>query len=123
MMLSRFVPAHLALRSETAQRYGIENLPANKEHELNMVHVCREIIDPVFDHFNLPMAYAGSVINSFYRSPELNNHPNIKGSSTSQHCLGEAVDLDFDPVEGLTNTQLFLWIAKNLNFHQIILGV
>jgi len=53
-------------------------------------------------------------ISSGYRSPHLNI--SIGGISTSQHCKGEALDLDADGY----NYKLFNYIFENLDFDQLI---
>jgi len=56
-------------------------------------------------------------INSFYRSPQLNSA--IGGSTTSQHCIGCALDLD-DNYGHKTNAEMYEYIKNNLDFDQII---
>ncbi len=57
------------------------------------------------------------LISSGYRSAELNKA--IGGSLSSQHCSGEAIDIDMDGTD-ITNAQIFHYIKDNLNFDQII---
>jgi zinc D-Ala-D-Ala carboxypeptidase len=57
-------------------------------------------------------------ISSGYRSEALNKA--IKGSKTSQHCKGEAMDIDMDGHKGPTNAEVFNYIKENLNFDQLI---
>jgi hypothetical protein len=57
-------------------------------------------------------------ISSFFRSPELNKK--IGGSTTSQHCSGEAMDIDADVYGGMTNAEMFHFIKDNLDFDQLI---
>ena len=58
-------------------------------------------------------------ISSGYRSAELNKC--IGGSSTSQHCNGEAIDIDMDgSPNGVTNKMVFDYIKDNLEFDQLI---
>jgi len=54
--------------------------------------------------------------NSGYRSTELNSE--INGSSSSQHCKAEAVDIE---IAGISNYELAVWIEQNLEFDQVIL--
>ena len=54
--------------------------------------------------------------NSGYRSPELNQL--LKSKPTSQHCKGEAVDVE---VPTISNLELANWCSVNLNYDQIIL--
>ena len=56
-------------------------------------------------------------INSFFRSPKLNTA--IGGSSKSQHCHGQAIDLD-DTFGRATNAEMFNFIKEHLNFDQMI---
>ena len=56
-------------------------------------------------------------INSFYRGPELNKA--IGGSRKSQHCKGQAIDID-DTFGHATNAEMYNWIKENLNFDQMI---
>jgi zinc D-Ala-D-Ala carboxypeptidase len=42
----------------------------------------------------------------------------VGGSATSQHCKGEAVDME---VPGVPNYELAKWIQDNLEFDQLIL--
>ena len=56
-------------------------------------------------------------INSFFRSPELNKA--IGGSSKSQHCKGQAIDID-DVYGHASNAAMFDWIRANLDYDQMI---
>jgi hypothetical protein len=59
------------------------------------------------------------MISSGYRSKALNTA--IGGSLTSQHCTGEAIDIDMDgSSSGVTNKMVFEFIKSNLNFDQLI---
>jgi len=53
-------------------------------------------------------------VNSFFRSPELNTR--IGGSKTSQHCKGEAIDIDTSN----DNKKLYDYIRDNLEYDQLI---
>ena len=98
-------------RSDFAKRKGIDNTPT-PEHLENMKVLAEKIFEPIREHFNIPI-----YISSGYRSKKLNSA--IKGSSTSQHCKGEAMDIDMDG-RGITNKQLFDYIRHNLFFDQLI---
>ena len=56
------------------------------------------------------------MINSGYRGPDLNKA--VGGSATSQHCKGQAVDIE---VPGVANYDVAEWIKDNLDFDQVIL--
>ena len=78
----------------------------------NMITIAEEVFEPL-------RAYVGGPIkiNSFFRSPELNKA--IGGSTKSQHCHGQAIDLD-DTFGRCTNAEMFGFIKKYLDFDQII---
>ena len=56
-------------------------------------------------------------INSFYRGPELNKA--IGGSAKSQHCNGQAMDID-DTYGKMSNATMYNWIKENLDYDQMI---
>jgi len=108
---------HLSLaevsRSETAKRKGINNTPSG-EHLENFKKLAENVFEPIREHFNVPIH-----ISSGYRSKELNAA--IGGSSTSQHCTGEAIDIDMDgSSSGVTNKNIFDFIKDKLDFDQLI---
>ena len=96
-------------KSQTAERRGIDNTPEG-EHLDAAVALFENVVQKVRDHFG------PTVINSGYRSPELNEA--VGGSSRSQHCKGEAADIE---VPGVPNAELAEWIRDNLEFDQLIL--
>ena len=97
------------IKSSTADRLGISN-DATREHVINLVNLCNFILQPVRNQFG-PIR-----VNSGYRSPALNSK--VGGSKTSQHCNGEAADFESTRI---SNPDLAAWIAKNLEFDQLIL--
>ncbi len=109
-MISKHITYKEATRSNTAIRKGIKNEP-NSEQLLAMKTVAEKCFEPVRVHFNKPIR-----INSFFRSEELNEV--IGGSKTSQHCKGEAIDMD--GLNGLSNAEIFYYILTNLEFDQLI---
>lgn len=45
----------------------------------------------------------------------------VKGSATSQHMKGQAIDIDADIFNnGLSNYQIFHWLKDNVDFDQLI---
>ena len=86
MRLSKNFTLSEITKSNTAKRLGIKNAP-NKEHLSNMQILIRDLIQPMRD------ALGPIRISSGYRSPVLNRA--IGGSTKSQHCKGQAVDLQF----------------------------
>jgi len=109
------ISEHLLLseltRSESAKRRGLSNMPT-PEHIENLKVLAANIFEPIRAHFGVPIH-----ISSGYRSEELNRA--IKGSKTSQHCKGEAVDLDMDGTT-VSNYEIFDFISDNLKFDQLI---
>jgi len=113
MQISKHLSLAEVSRSETAKRRGINNTPSG-EHLENFKKLAENIFEPIREHFGVPIH-----ISSGYRSKELNSA--IGGSATSQHCSGEAIDIDMDgSASGVTNAQVFNFIKDNLQFDQLI---
>lgn len=113
MKLSNYVSLAEVTKSDTARRRGISNEPT-PEHLENLKTICVEVFDKVRTHFGVPL-----FISSGYRSEALNKA--IKGSRTSDHSLGRALDLDQDfRGNGVTNMEVFEFIKDNLEFDQLI---
>jgi zinc D-Ala-D-Ala carboxypeptidase len=111
MQLSKNLALSEVTRSETAKRRGISNMPT-PEHIENFKKLAENVFQPIRDHFGVPIR-----ISSGYRSAALNKA--IGGASSSQHCQGEAIDIDMDGTT-VTNAQIFNYIKDNLNFDQLI---
>ena len=97
-------------KSDTATRLGLDNTPDEETIE-NLKLLCEKVLQPVREHFGKPVT-----INSGYRSPESNAA--VGGSKTSDHCKGQACDLE---IEGVSNPDLAQWIMDNLEYTQLIL--
>jgi len=97
-------------KSQTGERMGIDNIPKG-EHLENLKHLVDTVVQPARDHFNRVFT-----INSGYRGPKLNKA--VGGAATSQHCNGEAADIE---CPGVPNAELAKWIKDNLDFDQLIL--
>jgi zinc D-Ala-D-Ala carboxypeptidase len=97
------------VKSATAERLGVDNSPS-LIHLVNLTHLAIHILQPGRDKFGV------ITINSGYRSPALN--AKVGGSKTSQHCNGQAGDFESFST---ANPDLARWIAKNLDFDQLIL--
>jgi len=111
MQLSKNLALSEVTRSETAKRRGISNMPT-PEHIENFKKLAENVFQPIRDHFGVPIR-----ISSGYRSKELNTA--IGGSLSSQHCQGEAIDIDMDGTT-VTNKQIFDFVKANVNFDQMI---
>jgi hypothetical protein len=120
------ITQHLSLaevtRSETAKRKGISNVPT-PEHLENFRNLSINIFEPIRRYFDKPIH-----ISSGYRSKDLNKAIGGAGKivdgkyvPTSQHCTGEAIDIDMDGnSNGITNKHVFDYIKQHLNFDQLI---
>lgn len=113
MKLSEHLDLSEVIRSESAKRNGLSNMPI-EAHIKNLKLLAENIFQPIRNNFRCPIH-----ISSGYRSIELNKA--IKGSLTSQHCTGEALDIDMDGTpNGVTNKMIFDYIKDNLEFDQLI---
>ena len=113
MKLSAHLDLSEVTRSESAKRNGISNMPT-EQHIANFKLLAEKVFEPIRLHFNCPIH-----ISSAYRSEALNKA--VGGSSTSQHCTGEAIDVDMDgSPSGVTNKMVFDYIKDNLSFDQLI---
>ena len=109
--ISKHISYKEATRSNTALRRGIENIPDVEELE-NMKLIAEEVFEPLRKWVGGPIK-----INSFYRSPELNVA--IGGSKKSQHCHGQAIDID-DTYGHRSNASMFHHLRYSLDYDQII---
>ena len=109
MKLSKNFTLEEFTKSQTATRLGIDNIPDGEHLEAAKL-LFENIVQPIRDVFG------PTIINSGYRGPELNKA--VGGSSKSQHCNGEAVDIE---VPGTANPDLAEWIEENLDYDQLIL--
>ena len=112
MKLSKnFVLSELT-KSNTAKRLGIKNEPT-KEHMDNLQVLIRDLVQPIRDGIG-PIR-----ISSGYRNPELNRA--IGGSRKSQHCKGEALDLQFWEMGQMNNKAIYDWVLESgIEFDQMI---
>jgi len=111
MQLSEHFELAEFIQSSTAKRAGISNMPTDAHLE-NIKLLCEKVLEPIRVHFARPI-----ILSSGYRSAALNKA--VGGSSSSQHCSGEAADIDMDGTN-VTNAQIFNYIKDNLEFDQLI---
>ena len=112
MKLSKNFALSEITHSNTAKRLGIENEPTEK-HLQNMQHLVDNLIQPLRDSIG-PIR-----ISSGYRNPSLNRA--IGGSVSSQHCKGEALDIQFWQMGKMMNELIYEWILDSgLEFDQMI---
>jgi hypothetical protein len=110
MTISKHLELSELIRSESAKRLGVSNMPP-KEHIENLKLLAVNIFEPIREHFKVPIR-----ISSGYRSAILNKA--VGGSNTSQHSLGQAIDIDMDGTN-VKNSDIFEFI-KTLPFDQLI---
>lgn len=108
--ISEHITYEEATKSLTAIRLGISNTP--DEHTLiNMKIVADKCFEPLRRNYGHPIK-----VNSFYRCESLNKA--VGGSATSQHCKGQAIDMDAGSKE--ENKKIYDWCKANLIFDQIL---
>ena len=110
-MISKHISYKEGVYSITAIRRGINNDPSNKQLA-NMELIAENIFEPLREYVGGPIK-----INSFFRSVKLNKA--IGGSSKSQHCHGQAIDID-DTFGVVANSDMYNYIKNNLDFDQLI---
>ena len=106
MQLSKHLSRAEFERSDAATNYGISN-EMNSGQLAKAIKLAENCFEPIREHLGKPIR-----VNSGYRSPAVNKR--IGGALTSQHSLGEAIDLD------LHDRDLFEWIIDNVTFDQLI---
>lgn len=111
MKLSEHLELAEVIRSESAKRRGISNIPT-EEHIKNLKLIAENVFEPIRANFRQPIR-----ISSGYRSQALNAA--IGGAMRSQHSSGEALDIDMEG-SALSNKEIFIFIKDKLNFDQLI---
>lgn len=111
MKLSEHLELSEVIRSESAKRRGISNMPT-EEHIKNLKLIAENVFEPIRANFRQPIR-----ISSGYRSQSLNAA--IGGATRSQHSTGEALDIDMDGT-ALSNKEIFNFIKEKLPFDQLI---
>ena len=110
-MISKHISDKEGTYSITAIRRGIDNTPDEKQLQ-NMRLLANRVFEPLRVWVGKPIK-----VNSFFRSTELNKA--IGGSSKSQHCHGQAIDID-DSYGHVTNAEMYEYIKEHLDFDQLI---
>ena len=105
MNLSKHVTLEEFQNSPTATTHGINN-QMNETQIASAKVLCENVFEPLRIHLNTPIK-----ISSGFRSVQLNKM--IKGSLTSQHTKGEAMDIKIGSVG-------FNFIKDKLDFDQLI---
>ena len=110
MKLSDNFSLNELIKSQTAERKGIDNTPS-PTHQANLQSLCTHILQPVRDHFNRVVT-----VSSGYRSEAL--CVAIGSKITSQHAKGQSADFE---IFGVSNKELANYINENLDYDQLIL--
>ena len=108
--ISKHISYKEAVGSNYAKQKGIKNKP-NEEQVENMKLLAEEVFEPLREWVDAPIK-----VNSMFRSLELNTA--LKGSKTSSHMKGEAMDIT--SMGGKSNLEMFHYIKDNLEFDQLI---
>ena len=103
---------HFSLAELTTTTTGLPNQPASAALIDSLRSVCENVLEPVREHFGKAI-----VVHSGYRSPAVNAA--VKGSATSQHCKGEAVDFH---IPGFSVLEVAQWLSgSDIDYDQLIL--
>jgi zinc D-Ala-D-Ala carboxypeptidase len=108
--ISKYISYQEAISSQTATRKKIVNI-TNGVQLICMQVVATKIFDVVREHFGVPLR-----VSSFFRCLLLNNA--VGGSKTSQHCKGQAIDMQ--GTGEVSNKMIFDYIKEHLDFDQLI---
>jgi len=111
MKISDHITYAEAIHSNTAKRKGIDNTPSEAQVTA-MKLLAEKVFEPLRKWVGGPIK-----VNSFFRSEALNE--SIGGAATSQHCKGQAIDID-DVYGKKTNADMYHWIQQNLDYDQMI---
>jgi hypothetical protein len=111
MKISDHITYAEAIHSNTAKRKGIDNTPSEAQVTA-MKLLAEKVFEPLRKWVGGPIK-----VNSFFRSEALNE--SIGGAATSQHCKGQAIDID-DVYGKKTNADMYHWIQTNLDYDQMI---
>lgn len=109
-MISKHITYEEATISPTALRLGINNTPSEVVLT-KMKLVAEKCFETLRKWYSKPIK-----VNSFFRCDELNKA--VKGSKTSQHVTGEAIDITAG--SKTENKKLFDWLCANVEFDQCI---
>jgi hypothetical protein len=110
MNLTANFSLHEMTKSETALRKDMPNEPTEADIE-NLKLLAEKVLQPLRDHYGV-----GIKVNSGYRSPDVNAA--VGGSRTSDHCKGQAADIE---IAGIPNATLAQYIKDSLQYTQLIL--
>ena len=105
MKNGQFITTAEMLRSSTAEKLNIKNVPNDPIVIENLEHTIEQL-DELRRLYGHPI-----IITSGYRCPALNKA--VGGKPNSQHVKGQAADLKYDP-------ELLQFIINNYHYDQLI---
>lgn len=113
------------LKSRIATAYGIDNYHPTQNQISAMRNLCKNVLEPIRAAVRQKInPKAVVVLTSGWRCPELNLHPEVKGTKTSQHPKGQAGDIHVEDGQGkriMTAQELFDFILiEGIVFDQMI---
>ena len=94
--------ANFAITELTRTDTGLRNVP-NNDQTAKLVYLTHYVLQLIRDR------WGRQKITSAFRSEAVNNHPDVRGASDSQHRLGEAAD--FVPLDANID-EVFKWVVK-----------
>ncbi len=110
MQLTKHFSLKEFTKSQTADRKGLDNTPP-QDIIPKLSFLATQILEPLRERIQKPI-----IITSGYRSPELSLA--IGSSQLSQHCKGEAIDIE---ALGMSTLNLAEMIINHFEFDQVIL--
>lgn len=113
------ISEHFSFSEFTKTNSGLPNVPNEKEIEAGKL-TAEKILEPVRTHFKkkYPDRKIWVQINSWFRSPEVNQAATKNPKSKSRHLFGEAVDFE---IPNVPNDEIWDYIANSeLPYDQVI---
>lgn len=118
MNISLHISLKEAITSQEAIRHGIDNTPNEIQIEA-MKLIADKVFEPLRTYISTKRGKDSPIkINSFFRSKAVNEA--IGGSATSQHCKGEAIDIECNYPD-FNNKDLFLALKDKSTYDQLII--
>lgn len=105
MKNGQYITVNEMLRSQTAEKLNIKNVPNDPIVMENLEHTIEQL-DELRRLYGHPI-----IITSGYRCPQLNKA--VGGKPNSQHVKGQAADIKWDP-------ELLQFIISNFHYDQLI---
>ena len=99
------------IKSNTAQKYKIDNAPNKKQLE-NIQRLLDNLLQPLRESIDFPI-----IVNSIFRSKKLNQV--LKGAYNSQHLANNGAAADIE-CPSIGNAKLFEKIKSDFDFDQLI---